>query len=67
MTCVHLQYKRSVAMSYRLMIATAFVMLMPYTVPASDELPKEAVLPMGMAGKAIQASLDSCRTRSATG
>jgi uncharacterized protein GlcG (DUF336 family) len=47
-------------MAYRLMIATAFVVLMPYTVPASDELPKESVLPMGMAGKAIQASLDAC-------
>jgi uncharacterized protein GlcG (DUF336 family) len=43
------------------MIAAAFVMLMPCTVPASDELPKEAVLPMGMAGKAIQASLDACK------
>jgi uncharacterized protein GlcG (DUF336 family) len=43
------------------MIAAALVMLMPYTVPAADELPKEAVLPMGMAGKAIQASLDACK------
>jgi uncharacterized protein GlcG (DUF336 family) len=42
------------------MIATAFVMLMPYAVPASDELPKESVLPLSMAGKAIQASLDAC-------
>jgi len=50
----------AVAMAYRLMIATAFVLLMPYTVPAADELPKEAVLPMGLAGKAIQASLDAC-------
>lgn len=53
---------RSVSMAYRLMITAAFVVLMPYTVPASDELPKEAVLPMGMAGKAIQASLDACNT-----
>jgi uncharacterized protein GlcG (DUF336 family) len=30
-------------------------------VPAADELPKEAVLPMSMAGKAIQASLDACK------
>jgi uncharacterized protein GlcG (DUF336 family) len=52
--------RRSVTMASQLMIATAFVMLMPYTVPASDELPKEAVLPIGMAGKAIQASLDAC-------
>jgi uncharacterized protein GlcG (DUF336 family) len=42
------------------MLAIAFVMLMPYTVPAADDLPKEAVLPMGLAGKAIQASLDAC-------
>ena len=47
-------------MASRLMIATACVMLMPYTVPAVDELPKEAVLPLGLAGKAIQASLDAC-------
>ena len=33
-------------MAYGLMIATAFVILMPYTVPASDELPKESVLPL---------------------
>jgi uncharacterized protein GlcG (DUF336 family) len=50
-----------VTVAYRLVIAAACVVLMPYTVPASDELPKEAVLPMGMAGKAIQASLDACK------
>ena len=60
MVCVHLHQRRSVTMAYQLIIATAFVMLMPYTVPASDELPKEAVLPMELAGKAIQASLDAC-------
>ena len=60
MACVHLYHWRVVTTAYRLMIAMAFVMLMPSTVPASDELPKEAVLPMGMAGKAIQASLDAC-------
>ncbi len=54
MACVHLP------MAYRLMIATAFVMLMPYTVLASDELPKESVLPLSLASKAIQASLDVC-------
>jgi uncharacterized protein GlcG (DUF336 family) len=42
------------------MIAIAFVMLMPYPVLAAEELPKEAVLPIGLAGKAIQASLESC-------
>lgn len=61
MTCVQLHHKLSVKVAYRLMIAGALVMLMPYTVPAADELPKEAVLPMGMAGKAIQASLDTCK------
>jgi len=47
-------------MAYRLMLATAFVMLMSYPVPASDELPRESVLPLSLAGKAIQASLDAC-------
>ena len=59
MACVHLSFRRAVPMACRLMIATAFVM-MPYTVPAAEELPKEAVLPTGLAGKAIQASLDAC-------
>jgi uncharacterized protein GlcG (DUF336 family) len=43
------------------MIAATLVMLMSYTASAADELPKEAVLPIGMAGKAIQASLDACK------
>jgi uncharacterized protein GlcG (DUF336 family) len=60
MACVHLHRKRFVLMAYRFMIATTFVMLMPYTVLASDELPKESVLPLSLAGKAIQASLDAC-------
>ena len=60
MAYVHLHHRRSVTMAYRLMIATAFVMLMPYTVLASDELPKESVLPLSLASKAIQASLDVC-------
>ena len=60
MVCGHLHRKRFVPMAYRLMIATAFVMLMPYPAPASDELPKESVLPLSLAGKAIQASLDAC-------
>jgi uncharacterized protein GlcG (DUF336 family) len=59
MACVHL-IRRGVPMACRLIIATAFVMLMPHTVPAAEELPKEAVLPIGLAGKAIQASLDAC-------
>jgi len=61
MACVHLHHWRPVTMTYRLMIATAVVMLMPYTVLASDELPKESVLPLSLAGKAIQASLDACK------
>jgi uncharacterized protein GlcG (DUF336 family) len=36
-------------------------MLMPYTSSASEELPKESVLPLSLAGKAIQASLDACK------
>lgn len=60
MACVHLRHSCAVPIAYRLMIATALVMLMPYAVPASDELPKESVLPLSLAGKAIQASLDAC-------
>ncbi|MDH4188131.1 MAG: heme-binding protein [Nitrospira sp.] len=37
------------------------LLLWPSVVPASDDLPKEPVLPMGMAGKAIQASLEACK------
>ena len=61
MACLHPHQRFSVTVAYRLMIATAFVLLMPYSAPAADELPKEAVLPMSMAGKAIQASLDACK------
>jgi uncharacterized protein GlcG (DUF336 family) len=60
MACVHVPRKRPVTATNRLMIAIPFVMLMSYTVLAADELPKEAVLPMSLAGKAIQASLDAC-------
>lgn len=60
MACFHLHHRRSAQMAYRLMIATAFMILMPYTIQAFDELPREAVLPIGKATKAIQASLDSC-------
>ncbi|MCX5725153.1 MAG: heme-binding protein [Nitrospirae bacterium] len=34
---------------------------MPYLAFASEEFLKESVLPMGLAGKAIQASLDACK------
>ena len=60
MAYIHLHRPRIVSIATRLMIAMAFVTLMSYTVPAADELPKEAVLPVGLAGKAIQASLDAC-------
>ncbi len=55
-----LHRRRFVRMTYRLMIATAFVMLMSYPVLASDDLLKESVLPLSLAGKATQASLDAC-------
>ncbi len=60
MASAHPHQNRSVSVAYRLMIASAFMILTPYTIQAFDELPREAVLPMGHAGKAIQASLDAC-------
>ncbi len=33
----------------------------PVAVSAADELPKEAVLPVALAGKAVQAALDFCK------
>jgi uncharacterized protein GlcG (DUF336 family) len=56
----HLRQMRSVPKIYRLMIATTFLLSMPCTMQASDELPREMVLPIGKAAKAIQASLDAC-------
>lgn len=61
MACVYLRQRRAVSVVYWLMLTTAFMLLIPWKAPASDELPKEAVLPMGLAGKAIQASLDACK------
>jgi uncharacterized protein GlcG (DUF336 family) len=61
MARVHLHRRCFVPMAYRLMIATAFVMLMSYPVMASDDLPKESVLPLSLADKAIRASLDACK------
>src|SRR5262249_16882422 len=60
MACVHMRRKRSVTAANRLILAIPFIMLMSYKVLAADELPKEAVLPMSLASKAIQASLDAC-------
>ena len=61
MAYVHPHSRRAVSMTNRLIIAIAFVILMPYTAPASEELPKESVLTLSLAGKAIQASLDACK------
>ena len=60
MRYVHLHRRHSTPMAYRLMIATAIMIMTPFTIQAFDELPREAVLPMGQASKAIQASLDAC-------
>lgn len=60
MVQVHLPPRDTVPMAYWIMIATALVLLIPWTARASDELPKESVLPLSLASKAIQASLDAC-------
>lgn len=61
MVHVYLHHRPAEPMAYWLIIGTAFVMLMSYPVMASDDLPKESVLPLSLAGKAIQASLDACK------
>jgi len=61
MAHVHLHHRHAVPMVYRFMIGMAFVMLMSNPVMASDDLPKESVLPLSLAAKAIQASLDVCK------
>lgn len=60
MACVQLHHIRIVPMAFRLLFVATFMLLTPYVAQAAEELPKEAVLPVGLAGKAIQASLDSC-------
>jgi uncharacterized protein GlcG (DUF336 family) len=60
MVCVHLHRRCFVPRAYRIMIAAAIVLLLPWMASASDELPKESVLPLSLASKAIQASLDAC-------
>jgi uncharacterized protein GlcG (DUF336 family) len=42
-------------------LASAMVSLLPFAVVIADELPKESVLPLNLAGKAVQASLDACK------
>jgi uncharacterized protein GlcG (DUF336 family) len=61
MASVHLHHRHIAAVAGRFMIAAVFMALMPCMAAASDELPKESVLPMSLAGKAIQASLDACK------
>ena len=61
MACVHLHQRLTMPMTYQVMIGVAFVILIPYTAPAYDDLPKELVLPLSLAGKAIQASLEACK------
>lgn len=61
MACLLVPYRPFATRAHRFMIATAFVLAMPCLSVASEELLKESVLPMGLAGKAIQASLDACR------
>ena len=60
MVQVHLPRRDNVPLAYWTVIATALVMLVAYPVLASDDLPKESVLPLSLASKAIQASLDAC-------
>jgi uncharacterized protein GlcG (DUF336 family) len=43
------------------MLVFAVVLLPPISVVFGDELPKESVLPLNLAGKAVQAALDGCR------
>lgn len=60
MACVHLPKRRALPVTFLLIILTMFVLVMSQTARSADELPKEAVLPIGLAGKAMQASLDAC-------
>jgi uncharacterized protein GlcG (DUF336 family) len=60
MVCVRLHRRCFVPRAYRIMIAVAIMLLMPWIASASDELPKESVLPLSLASKAIQTSLDAC-------
>jgi uncharacterized protein GlcG (DUF336 family) len=51
--------------TYRVVLASASLcLLMSFAVPyvtLADDLPKESVLPLGMANKAIQAALETCK------
>src|SRR5574341_234473 len=43
------------------MVVSTLVFLLPVPVVFGDELPKESVLPLNLAGKAVQAALDGCK------
>lgn len=60
MAYAHLHHRISVTVACRFMIVASLALL-PAVAPAADELPKESVLPAGMASKAIQASLEACK------
>ncbi len=60
MAYAHLHHRLSVTVACRFMIVASLALL-PVVASAADELPKESVLPAGMAGKAIQASLEACK------
>jgi uncharacterized protein GlcG (DUF336 family) len=47
--------------SQTFMLVSAMVSLLVPVVVLGDELPKESVLPLNLAGKAVQASLDACK------
>jgi len=61
MECVQLCDRFARSVTHRLMVTMGLILLVASTATAADELPKESVLPMGLAGKAIQASLDACK------
>lgn len=42
------------------MLVSAIASLLPMPATLADELPKERVLPLNQAGKAVQAALDAC-------
>ncbi len=55
-----IQY-RCVRMTVGKLTAAALLAAMPVSAGWAEDLPKESVLPLSMAGKAIQAALDFCR------
>src|SRR5512146_771717 len=43
------------------LVQTVALVPMPKLVYATDELPKESILPLAMAGKAVQAAIEACK------